>query len=425
MAADMRRLIERERGPLPDRPERYRVFELVAWSKSQAPDLERAVWAIALEHEWRAMGAAALEPGALDAVGGARRAGVQTALWTNNARPVTLPALERLGLAPLLDLVVTRDDMTALKPDPDGWRIIAEHFGARLDARAASADTATRFAGTRDAVVVGDSWVDGVAAAAVGVPFVAYGAREADLTRHGVTPVARLMAHTAGARFVAFSAVLSGVKEIREVVAEAERARARQRTRTILFVDEIHRLNRAQQDAFLPHVETGTLVLVGATTENPSFEVNSALLSRCRVYVLRPLGEDGLVAIMRRALGDAARGLAGLGAEVDDDALRLIAGLANGDARAALNVLEVAVGRVPAGDRRRVTAASVREAAQKKTLLYDKSGEEHYNLISALHKSLRDSDPDAALYWLTRMLEAGEDRLYLARRRWRFDPEDC
>src|SRR3989441_11005634 len=129
MAADMRRLIERERGPLPDRPERYRVFELVAWSKSQAPDLERAVWAIALEHEWRAMGAAALEPGALDAVGGARRAGFETALWTNNARPVTLPALERLGLAPLLDLVVTRDDMTALKPDPDGWRIIAEHFG--------------------------------------------------------------------------------------------------------------------------------------------------------------------------------------------------------------------------------------------------------------------------------------------------------
>jgi len=240
----------------------------------------------------------------------------------------------------------------------------------------------------------------------------------------GKTTLARLMAHTAGARFVAFSAVLSGVKEIREVVAEAERARARQRTRTILFVDEIHRFNRAQQDAFLPHVETGTIVLVGATTENPSFEVNSALLSRCRVYVLRPLGEDGLVAIMRRALGDAARGLAGLGAEVDDDALRLIAGLANGDARAALNVLEVAVGRVPAGDRRRVTAASVREAAQKRTLLYDKSGEEHYNLISALHKSLRDSDPDAALYWLTRMLEAGEDRLYLARRLVRFASED-
>src|SRR3989475_4484676 len=155
------------------------------------------------------------------------------------------------------------------------------------------------------------------------------------------------MAHTADARFVAFSAVLSGVKEIREVVAEAERARARQRTRTILFVDEIHRFNRAQQDAFLPHVETGTIVLVGATTENPSFEVNSALLSRCRVYVLRPLGEDGLVAIIRRALGDAARGLAGLGAEVDDAALRLISGLANGDARAALNMMEAAGGLPP------------------------------------------------------------------------------
>jgi len=188
MAADMRRLIERARGPLPVRPERYRVFELVAWSKSQAPALERAVWAIALEHEWRAMGAAALEPGALDAVGGARRAGFRTALWTNNARAVTVPALERLGLAALLDLVVTRDDMSALKPDPDGWRVISEHFRARLDGRTASARPATRFAGTRDAVVVGDSWVDGVAAAAVDVPFVAYGAREADLTRHGVTP---------------------------------------------------------------------------------------------------------------------------------------------------------------------------------------------------------------------------------------------
>jgi putative ATPase len=241
----------------------------------------------------------------------------------------------------------------------------------------------------------------------------------------GKTTLARLMAHTAGARFVAFSAVLAGVKEIREVVAEAERARARQGTRTILFVDEIHRFNRAQQDAFLPHVEKGTLVLVGATTENPSFEVNSALLSRCRVYVLRALDEDDLVAITRRALGDAERGLAGQAPEVDDDALRLIARLANGDARAALNVLELAVGLGPAaGGRRRVTEASIREAAQKKTLLYDKSGEEHYNLISALHKSLRDSDPDAALYWLTRMLEAGEDRLYIARRLVRFASED-
>src|SRR2546426_6663127 len=236
----------------------------------------------------------------------------------------------------------------------------------------------------------------------------------------GKTTLASLMAHVMGARFVAFSAVLSGVKEIRQVVAEAETERARRRRCTILFVDEIYRFNRAQQDAFLPHVERGTLVLGGATTETPSFEVNSALLSRCRVYVLRPLGEDGLVAIMRRALGDAARGLAGLGAEVDDDALRLIARLANGDARAALNVLEVAVGLTPAGDRRRVTAASVREAAQKRTLLYDKSGEEHYNLISALHKSPRDSDPDAALYWLTPVLGAGGDRLYLARRLVRF-----
>jgi len=241
----------------------------------------------------------------------------------------------------------------------------------------------------------------------------------------GKTTLASLMAQTSGARFVAFSATLSGVKEIREVVAEAERARARARTRTILFVDEIHRFNRAQQDAFLPHVEKGTIVLVGATTENPSFEVNGALLSRCRVYVLHALGDDDLVALMRRALGDAQRGLAGLAPDVDDDALRLIARLADGDARAALNVLELAVRLGPASDgRRRVTEASVREAAQKKTLLYDKSGEEHYNLISALHKSLRDSDPDAALYWLTRMLEAGEDRLSIARRLVRFASED-
>src|SRR2546421_9607305 len=190
MAVEMRALLEEARGPLPPRPERWRVGELVLWSKAEAPELEQALWQVALGHERRAMDAASLEPGALDAVTGARDAGFRTALWTNNARALTVPALERLGLAPLLDLVVTRDDMRALKPDPDGWRIIAEHFGARLDARAASADTATRFAGTRDAVVVGDSWVDGVAAAAVGVPFVAYGAREAGLTRHRVTPVA-------------------------------------------------------------------------------------------------------------------------------------------------------------------------------------------------------------------------------------------
>ncbi len=175
MATDMRRLVESACGPLPARPERYRVFELVAWAKSQAPELEPAVWAVALEHERRAMDAATLESGALDAVAGARRAGLQTALWTNNARAVTLPALERLGLAAWLDLVVTRDDVRALKPDPDGWRVISE-----------------RLAVTRGAVVVGDSWVDGVAAAAAGVPFVAYRAREADLTRWGITPIAWL-----------------------------------------------------------------------------------------------------------------------------------------------------------------------------------------------------------------------------------------
>jgi len=241
----------------------------------------------------------------------------------------------------------------------------------------------------------------------------------------GKTTLASLMASVTGARFVAFSAVLSGVKEIREVIAEADRERARRGIRTILFVDEIHRFNRAQQDAFLPHVEKGTVVLVGATTENPSFEVNSALLSRCRVYVLRALEDDDLLAIMRRALADGARGLAALRPEVTDEGLRSIARVANGDARVALNVLEVAVALTPAGGGpRRVTEASIREASQRRTLLYDKSGEEHYNLISALHKSLRDSDPDAALYWLTRMLEAGEDRLYIARRLVRFASED-
>ena len=241
----------------------------------------------------------------------------------------------------------------------------------------------------------------------------------------GKTTLASLMARGAGARFVAFSAVLSGVKEIRQVVGEADLERQRRRRRTILFVDEIHRFNRAQQDAFLPHVEKGTIVLVGATTENPSFEVNGALLSRCRVYVLRALTEDDLVEIMRRALADRERGLAGLGADVSDDALRLIARLANGDARSALNILELAVQLTkPASGRRTVSEAGIREAAQRKTLLYDKSGEEHYNLISALHKSLRDSDPDASLYWMTRMLDSGEDALYVARRLVRFASED-
>ncbi|MBI2218813.1 MAG: replication-associated recombination protein A [Candidatus Rokubacteria bacterium] len=241
----------------------------------------------------------------------------------------------------------------------------------------------------------------------------------------GKTTLARLMAHVAGARFVAFSAVLSGVKEIREVIAQAQVEQDRHGRRTILFVDEIHRFNRAQQDAFLPHVERGTIVLVGATTENPSFEVNSALLSRCRVYVLHPLGEADLVTLLARALADAERGLGGRGVDVTDEALGLIARMANGDARTALNVLDVAATLAAReGGRARITETLVRDAAQKKTLLYDKAGEEHYNLISALHKSLRDSDPDAALYWLARMLEAGEEPLYIARRLVRFASED-
>jgi putative ATPase len=241
----------------------------------------------------------------------------------------------------------------------------------------------------------------------------------------GKTTLASLMAQVTGARFVAFSAVLAGVKEIREVIAEAAAERARRGRRTILFVDEIHRFNRAQQDAFLPHVEQGTIVLVGATTENPSFEVNSALLSRCRVYVLRPLDEPALLTILRRALADRARGLGAADVQVEDDALRLIARLADGDARTGLNILELAV-TLAAGlpGRSRVDEAAVREAAQRRTLLYDKAGEEHYNLISALHKSLRDSDADAALYWLARMLESGEDPLYIARRLVRFAAED-
>jgi putative ATPase len=237
----------------------------------------------------------------------------------------------------------------------------------------------------------------------------------------GKTTLASLMARVAGARFVAFSAVLSGVKEIRQVVAEAEVERQRRRVRTILFVDEIHRFNRAQQDAFLPHVEKGTIVLIGATTENPSFEVNSALLSRCRVYVLRPLGEEQLVAIMQAALTDRERGLGGSGVTATDTALRSIARLANGDARGALNVLELAAQLADGGG---ITETTIREASQRRTLLYDKSGEEHYNLISALHKSLRDSDPDASLYWMTRMLDSGEDPLYVARRLVRFASED-
>jgi putative ATPase len=245
----------------------------------------------------------------------------------------------------------------------------------------------------------------------------------------GKTTLASLLAAHAKAQFVPFSAVLTGVKEVRSLVGEAEERLTLHGQRTILFVDEIHRFNKAQQDAFLPHVERGIVTLIGATTENPSFEVIAALLSRCRVYVLERLTEADLEAIVRRALEDPERGLGGLGLEADADAVAAIVGLSEGDARTALNILEVAARLVTAdrrgpGTRPRLTAASIHEAAQRKALLYDKAGEEHYNLISALHKSVRDGDPDATLYWLARMLEAGEDRLFLARRLVRMASED-
>jgi putative ATPase len=238
----------------------------------------------------------------------------------------------------------------------------------------------------------------------------------------GKTTLARLIAGVTRARVVAFSAVLSGIKDIRTVMLEAEDARRRLGRRTILFIDEIHRFNKAQQDAFLPRVEAGDIVLIGATTENPSFEVNAALLSRSRVYVLEPLGVEGLIEILRRALADRERGLGALEISSDDEALGGIARFASGDARIALNLLDLAA--ATARNTGRIDAALVADLAQNRALLYDKSGEEHYNLISALHKSMRNSDPDAAVYWLARMLEAGEDPLYVARRLVRFASED-
>ena len=237
----------------------------------------------------------------------------------------------------------------------------------------------------------------------------------------GKTTLARLIATATRARFVAFSAVLSGIKEIREVMAEAEASRRRGQ-RTLVFVDEIHRFNKAQQDAFLPRVEAGDIVLIGATTENPSFEVISALLSRSKVHVLKPLGIPEISTILRRALEDGDRGLGTLGINADDEALAAIAKYANGDARVALNFLDAAASA--ASPTRRIDTALVADLAQNRALLYDKTGEEHYNLISALHKSMRNSDPDAAVYWLARMLEAGEDPLYVARRLVRFASED-
>ncbi len=239
----------------------------------------------------------------------------------------------------------------------------------------------------------------------------------------GKTTLAGVIANQTKAAFINFSAVTSGIKEIRTVMKEAEEHR-RFGEKTIVFVDEIHRFNKAQQDAFLPFVEKGSIILIGATTENPSFEVNGALLSRCRVFVLKSLEEEDLLRLLRRALEDP-RGFGGQEIVIEEDVLRLIAAFANGDARSALSTLEMAVlnGDLE-GSVTTVSRESVEQCTSRKSLLYDKSGEEHYNLISALHKSMRNSDPDAAVYWLARMLEAGEDPLYVARRVTRFASED-
>jgi putative ATPase len=242
----------------------------------------------------------------------------------------------------------------------------------------------------------------------------------------GKTTLARIIAEATRAQFVPFSAVLSGIKEIRDVMAAAERLRRATGRRTIVFVDEIHRFNKAQQDAFLPRVEAGDIVLIGATTENPSFEVNAALLSRSKVFVLRGLADDAIEQILRRALHDRERGL-GFDVVVSDAAIAAMARFASGDARSALNLLEFAAGTAPMNPEtcvRELDMTTLERSIQRRALLYDKTGEEHYNLISALHKSMRNSDPDAAVYWLARMLEAGEDPLYIARRLVRFASED-
>lgn len=240
----------------------------------------------------------------------------------------------------------------------------------------------------------------------------------------GKTTLARLIASATRAHFVPFSAVTAGIAEIRRVMLEAERARSAENRKTLLFLDEIHRFNRAQQDAFLPFVEQGSIVLVGATTENPSFELNAALLSRCRVVVLEPIDPESLRSLVHRALSDVERGLGRLGLELEPDAEEVLLRLASGDARKVLTLLEVAAEDAESRKSTRIDRKNVEAIAQRKVLLYDKHGEEHFNLISALHKSLRESDPDAALYWLARMLEAGEDPNYVARRMVRFAVED-
>ncbi len=239
----------------------------------------------------------------------------------------------------------------------------------------------------------------------------------------GKTTLANVIANQTKSKFINFSAVTSGIKEIRAVMQQAEDNR-RFGEKTIVFVDEIHRFNKAQQDAFLPFVEKGSIILIGATTENPSFEVNGALLSRCKVFVLRALSEEEITSLLRRAL-KSEKGFGEEKIEISEDVLRLIANFANGDARTALSTLEMAVlnGEYEDGSTK-VSKETVEECTSRKSLLYDKNGEEHYNLISALHKSMRNSDPDAAVYWLARMLEAGEDPLYIARRVTRFASED-
>ena len=241
----------------------------------------------------------------------------------------------------------------------------------------------------------------------------------------GKTTLARIIARTTKSEFLPFSAVMSGIKEIKEVMAKAEATRHYGR-RTIVFVDEVHRFNRAQQDAFLPHVEAGNILLIGATTENPSFEVIAPLLSRMKVYVLKAHTKEQIVKLLERALVDSTRGLGAEKVQISSEILERIAILANGDARSAYNTLEALVmGTVPAADGRRVvTQERLEDVLQRKLLPYDKSGEEHFNLISALHKSVRNSDPDASLYWLARMLESGEDPLYVARRLVRMASED-
>ena len=240
----------------------------------------------------------------------------------------------------------------------------------------------------------------------------------------GKTTLARIIANRTKASFIDFSAVTSGIKEIKQVMEQAEKGR-RFGEKTILFVDEIHRFNKAQQDAFLPYVEKGSIILIGATTENPSFEVNGALLSRCKVFVLQALKTEELEELLTRALSDE-RGFGKQQVDISPDLIRAIAEFANGDARSALSTLEMAVlnGDIDEKGKITVTTETVENITQKKSLLYDKTGEEHYNLISALHKSMRNSDPDAAVYWLARMLEAGEDPLYIARRVTRFASED-